>query len=116
MAKESRPAMPFYGKDFYSDINVVLMTNAEQGMYLRLLWHCWSEGSVPDDTERLSRLLQVDRAEFEEESFPKLRACFEAADGRLVHRKIERIRAELDSFRAKKSRAGKKGAEKRWRE
>jgi uncharacterized protein YdaU (DUF1376 family) len=116
MAKESRPAMPFYGKDFYGDVNVVLMTIAEQGMYLKMIWYCWSEGSVPDDPERLSRLFQVDRATFEKESFSKLRACFEAADGRLVHRKIERIRAELDEFRNKKKRAGKKGAEKRWRE
>ena len=115
MSKESRPAMPFYGKDWYTDPNVQEMSYADQGMYLRLCWHCWADGGVPDQPERLMRILQVDKATFEK-SFPKLRPCFEAVDGKLIHRKIERIRAELDSFRAKKSRAGKAGAEKRWRE
>jgi uncharacterized protein YdaU (DUF1376 family) len=115
MAKEPRPAMPFYGRDFYDDLSVQEMDLAEQGAYLRLIWLCWSEGAIPDDAERIARILKVpETAAFIEKSFGKLRACFDSVDGTLVHGKIERIRAEFESFRKAKSEAGKKGAEARW--
>jgi hypothetical protein len=115
MAKEARPSMPFYGKDGYDDINVQEMDYAEQGIYLRLCWLCWTEGGVPDDGERLARILKVaDPIAFVQHSFVRLRGCFNAIDGTLVHGKIEKIRAELEDYRRAKAEAGRKGAESRW--
>src|SRR5271166_6594185 len=39
--KEKRPAMLFYGREFYEDINVMAMSFEQQCVYIRLLWLCW---------------------------------------------------------------------------
>lgn len=38
---------PFYGRDFFGDERVKLMSNAQIGMYTKLLDHQWNEGSIP---------------------------------------------------------------------
>ncbi len=114
MAKEHRPAMLFYGREFYGDINVMAMTLEERGAYVHLCWLCWSEGSVPDDASVIARIVQpADSEAFAGKSFPKLRACFEAIDGRLTHRKVEKIRAEVTAFSENQSERAKRGWEKR---
>lgn len=42
--KDSAPWMPFYGRGFYSDENVMLMTLEQEAAYERLRWHCWQAG------------------------------------------------------------------------
>ena len=41
------PWFQFWGRDFFEDERVKLMSNAQIGMYLKLLQHQWIEGSVP---------------------------------------------------------------------
>jgi uncharacterized protein YdaU (DUF1376 family) len=110
VAKEKRPAMLFYGKDWYNDIRVQEMDYAEQGMYLLLCWLCWSEGSIPDDGERIARILRVEVGPFVEKSFSRIRSCFNAVEGRLIHGKVEEIRSEVDGF----SQRQRDKANRRW--
>ena len=42
------PWFPFYGRDFYLDEKVRLLSLRQEAMYLRLLWHQWEEGSIPE--------------------------------------------------------------------
>jgi len=106
--------MLFYGREFYDDIHVQEMDYAAQGMYLRLCWLCWSEGSIPADPERVARILKVDPDKFAV-SAALILGCFqEGSPGRLIHPKVEKIRAEVDAFSEKKSRAGRLGNEIRW--
>ena len=42
------PWFPFYGRDFYLDEKVRLLSLRQEAMYLRLLWHQWEEGSIPN--------------------------------------------------------------------
>lgn len=107
--------MLFYGREFYDDINVQEMSYAEQGMYLRLCWLCWAEGSIPQDPARVARILKMDPDEFTP-SASAILGCFrEGEPGRLIHPKVEKLRQEADEIHCQKSRAGRLGNEKRWR-
>ena len=41
------PWFPFYGRDFYLDEKVRLLSLRQEAIYLRLLWLQWEEGSIP---------------------------------------------------------------------
>lgn len=42
------PWLPFYGRDFYLDEKVRLLSLRQEAIYLRLLWLQWEEGSIPE--------------------------------------------------------------------
>ena len=110
--KEPRPAMPFYGADFYSSPDVLMMGQAERGSYIHLTWLCWRYMHIPDGRENFSRLVG---AEMSEESYIKIRACFQdAGDERLFHPKTETIRADFQRMSERRRAAGKAGAKGRW--
>jgi len=116
MAKEQAPYMPFFGRDFYGDVNVMAQDLEEQGAYIRLSWLCWQEGTIPADVAMLAMICSnTPVSRFKKKIWPKLCGLFEATpDGRLVHRKIESIRDGKEAFRKKCSEAGKIGNERRW--
>ena len=53
------PAFPFYAGDFLSDANQMAMTLAEAGVYIRLIAHCWKDGSIADDPRLLWKHAQA---------------------------------------------------------
>jgi uncharacterized protein YdaU (DUF1376 family) len=111
MAKEKAPAMPFYGREFYDDENVLVMDLQQQGAYMKLLWKCWSEGSIPADQEKIAAIIRVSPAKLPP-IWAKLEPCFiQATDGRLVNRKVEEIREKRNTWLNKCSTSGKIGAE-----
>jgi uncharacterized protein YdaU (DUF1376 family) len=59
------PAMLFFGRDFYEDEAVRLMSLEQEAIYLRLLWHAWREGSIPADATALAALLRIPARRFE---------------------------------------------------
>ena len=110
MAKENSPAFQFYPREFEGDENVKVMNLEEVGAYVRLMCTCWTEGSIPDDMERLARMLNVTKRKMEK-LWPILEPCFQPGkDGRLVNPRLERERDKQRRYREKKSKAGKKGA------
>ena len=56
-----RPWFRFWVADFLNDESVVLMTNEEVGVYVKLLAHHWIEGSLPGDESKLASLSNVSR-------------------------------------------------------
>jgi uncharacterized protein YdaU (DUF1376 family) len=114
--KEKAPYMPLYGREFYEDVNVLTQDLEEQGAYIRLIWVCWQEGSIPADVALLAAICNhTPVSRFKRKIWPKLCGLFESApNGRLIHRKIESIRSGKESFRRKCSEAGKVGNERRW--
>lgn len=117
MAKEKRPYMPFYGREFYQDEKVLLMTLEQEGAFKRLLWNCWQERSIPSDLAKLAAICKNTPPKyFEKRIWPALKACFTPTeDGRLINNKIERVRQESQKYHDGQSERGKLGAEKRWR-
>ena len=115
MARERAPHMPWYGREFYADENVLVMTLKQEGAYFRLLWNCWQEGSIPTDTAKLAALCKNTPVKnFERDIWPALSGLFSQVDGRLVHRKVELLRNAKEQRRTAWSEAGRRGNEKRW--
>jgi len=109
--KDSRkaPAFQLFADDFLS--GTAEMTTEEVGAYIRLLCHQWTKGGLPNDQDRLARMAGP-------MALPSL--CYVIAkflpgdDGLLRHPRLEKIRAEQEEFRRKKSHSGSLGAKNRW--
>lgn len=109
------PAFQFYPSDFLSDENVVLMNNREIGCYIKLLSHCWLEGSIPKEIEKLARLCG-ESTDVMWDIWERLDACFNenGKTGRLINPRLERERLKQEEYRKGQSESGKRGMESRW--
>lgn len=111
MAKEKVPAFQFYPKDFLTDERVVLMSNTEIGIYVRLLCYCWLEGSLPLDTGALAHMARTPMRQFTkiwEHSVVK--QCFVVnGDGRMHHKRLDLEREKQGTFRRRQSDNGGRG-------
>jgi uncharacterized protein YdaU (DUF1376 family) len=114
MADKS-PAFQFYPKDFLTDERVVLMSNTEVGIYVRLLCFCWLEGTLPLETVSLAHMARMPLKQFTklwERSI--VRTCFKLAeDGRLHHKRLDEERNKQADFRRRQSDKGKASAASR---
>lgn len=104
--------MPFYWGDYFRDTGH--LTCEEHGAYFRLIGHCWIRGGkLVDDDARLALLLGLSLAKWR-----KMRATiaefFQIKDGFWSHKRIHRELESARKNREKRSKAGKKGADKRW--
>ena len=109
------PAFQFYPGDWLSDENVVLMSNAARGLYITLLCHCWLEGSIPADLNKLSKISNEKRKNFEK-IWREVESCFSknGDTGRLINNRLEKERTKQEHYRKERSESGKMGANKRW--
>jgi len=113
--RNKSPAFQFYPSDFLSDENVVLMSNQEAGCYIKLLCFCWKQGSVPNDTKKLAKLCGED-SESMATLWENIEPCFKVnGNGRLINPRLEKERCNQDKYHERQRKAGKMGAEKRWR-
>ena len=103
------PAFQMYSGDFLT--GTMLMSNAEVGLYIRLLLLQAEHGTVPDSVDAIcgafgesSRIL-----------WPSVRQKFKAGptDGTMVNERMEVVLAARDAFRARQSEKGKASASKR---
>ena len=105
------PAFQFYPKDFLTDEHVALMSLSERGAYITLLCICWTEGSLPSDPKRLSRLCGVSPS-IMRRLWVALETCFRphpSIDGRVIHPRLDRERISQAEFRRRQSDNGRKG-------
>lgn len=86
MAKD--PAFLFYSKDWLT--GTVEMLPAEKGVYIDLLCYQHQNGSIPNDINRLSRMVGLSVSEFEL-IWKNISANFQRMDDRLVNRKLSEI-------------------------
>ncbi len=105
MAKE--PYFPFYYRDFL--VSTGEMSDALVGKYIRYLIHQWEKGSIPSDPTMIQTI------RFDQDLWATLESKFPLCDdGRRRNPRLEEIRLERDQYIAKRSAAGKVGAEARW--
>jgi uncharacterized protein YdaU (DUF1376 family) len=111
------PAFQFYVDDFVSDSAVDAMSNDELGIYIRLLCKAWKEepvGTIPDDDRILANWGKTSASGWKRAKPAILRAFRSAEDGRLHQKRMETEWQKLLEYRAERSRAGARGADKRW--
>lgn len=103
------PAFQFYPGDFLT--GTTLMTNAEVGLFIRLLCLQAEHGSVPDDVERICRVY----GEEVRELWPVVRSKFNhgSTGSTMVNERMVKVLAARDAFRERQVAAGKASAQKR---
>ncbi len=113
--KRPSPAFQFYPDSWLSSPDIMLMTSAEEGAYIRLLCYAWlsRDCGLPDDDSALAELSRL------RDAWPKsarrLRAKFEARDGRLFNLRLLRERAKQKIWSEKSREGGRKSAANRRR-
>lgn len=96
------PAFQFYADDFLS--GTLNFTDAEVGLYVRLLCVQWSSGGLPDDD---TELLSYSRGDTR---LARVKAKFcKCADGMLRNERLEFERKKQEDYRASRSTNGKLG-------
>ena len=116
MGKKS-PAFQFYPKDWLSSLNVLMMTPAEEGAYIRLLCYCWDSGdcSIPDDDAALAVMSRLGEGWFKGGS-TAVRKCFVPHPhnpGFLTNERMLSERQNQAEWSKKSSAGGKKSAAQR---
>jgi uncharacterized protein YdaU (DUF1376 family) len=112
MSTSGQAFMPLFFGDFLA--STAEWSGEEQALYLLLLGHQWSLGSLPADLDRLARLSKWDRALFDR-CWATVASKFDVADGRLYNATLERHREKSRAISAKRSKAGTDGAASRWK-
>lgn len=107
-----QPFLPLFFGDFLA--STAEWSGEEASLYLTLLGHQWTLGTLPADPAKLARLVRWERKSFDK-AWPQVSVKFEAKDGRLVNARLEQHRAKSDELAEKNRTSGRKGAEARWR-
>lgn len=106
MASEKAPAYQWYPKDYEADEAVKLMTYEQEGIYRRLLDHQALHCSIPSIPLQIARLVPKVSLKRFLSLWPGISEKFSMVDGRLVNRKLEKVKANTAAFKAGKSRGG----------
>jgi len=110
MPDNKPPAFFFYAGDFLSNIDVAFMDMELRGVYITLLAYSWLELGLPDNDEKLSKLVQAkDEETWQRYKKGVLSACFQLNDGVWTQRRQERERDRADRRHLAQSEGGKKG-------
>ncbi|MGE5571104.1 MAG: hypothetical protein ACM3S5_18875 [Rhodospirillales bacterium] len=114
MARDKSPSFQFYPDSWLSSKDILLMTPAEEGAYIRLLALEWLEPDcgLPDDDEELAILSRLGEA-WAGKSGKKIRAKFRAEGGRLFNDRLLEEREKQAEWSRKSSAGGKRSAEVR---
>lgn len=99
--------MPIYVADYLKD--TTHLSAAEHGAYLLLIFHYWSNGSIPDDDARLARIARLSIKEWR--AMRETIAAFFTDDWK--HGRIERELTEAKAKYERRARAGREGGNAR---
>jgi uncharacterized protein YdaU (DUF1376 family) len=101
------PAFQFYVNDWLGSANIMLMTPAEEGAYIRLLAIAWGSDDcgLPDDDKELSVLSRLGEGWFNGTS-TKLRKCFIQKGTRLYNKRLLEERKKQEIWKEKSRQGG----------
>lgn len=111
----SRPDtwMPLYWGDYLRDTGH--LSTAHHGAYLLMIGHYWSTGEpLPDDDSLLWRIVRADSIAQWKKLRPAVVALFTAAEGKLIHRRVEAELAKASGKIEAATTKAKKAAQARW--
>jgi uncharacterized protein YdaU (DUF1376 family) len=114
MSGTKRPWFAFYASDWLSSRNICLMTPEQRGGYIQLLCHAWlsDDCGLPDDDAELAILSGLNGSW--DSCKTAIRKCFKVDSGRLLNPRLLKEKSAILEILESRSKAGKKGARKRW--
>ncbi len=106
------PAFQFFPADWLSSSKVQRMSNAAEGIYIRLICYQWMDGFIPDSVTLLARLCKISERKMKK-LWGEVSPCFdlEIEPGKLANKRLEETRNQQLEYRAKQAEHGKHGAE-----
>ena len=100
---------------FLTDLDFVAMTLEERGAYCTLILYLYSNnGKCELNILVLSRLCNCKNIKTFEKIWQNISKKFQIRSGVIKHKRVTKELRSAKRFRQAKSRAGLKGAEKRW--
>lgn len=110
-----QPSYPWYPRDFLAD--VLDLEDQEELLYRRLLDSQWLKAEVPADLGRMAKAARMS-VEVVRAAWPAIAEHFPLVGpkGGWQNRRLESIREEQAAYRDRRSKAGQKGNESRWKE
>ena len=105
------PAFLLYATDFI--VGTAEMGLAETGAYIKLLCHQWDKGTLPNNAEKLYRLVGATQTA-EQEVVNNILPKFEVRGKYLINPRLEAVRNAQQEFRSKRVQSAKKAAQARW--
>lgn len=111
MSKKNDTWMPLYIGDYLADTS--RLSTEQHGAYLLILMDYWRNGPPLDDDEELASITKLSLPQWRKHS-TKLRAMFQAQDGRLTQKRADAERQKAGLISSKRSEAGKAGAAAKW--
>lgn len=111
------PAFQFYPGEYLGDKNTIPMTTEENGAYCLLMWVCWEQDGLPESLEDLAEIARLPLKKFEPLWNRRIKKCFFWDDKKKVffHSRFVKEIKKQKAWSKKKSDAGKKGMESRWK-
>lgn len=107
MSKGKSPAFQCYPAELLNDEAVKLMSNREFGSYWKLICHNWTEGSIPEEMDKLALIVNEDVRDFET-MWPKMAQKFRKKGTRLTNSRVEKERKKQKNFSNKMSESALK--------
>jgi uncharacterized protein YdaU (DUF1376 family) len=103
-----QPYLPLYFGDFLAATQE--WDGESASLYLTLLGHQWSAGSLPSEREKLARMVRWDQRRFNS-CWKLVRSKFDERDGRLYNRRLEEHRVRAEEIASVRAAVGRKGGE-----
>jgi uncharacterized protein YdaU (DUF1376 family) len=113
--KGKPPSFQFYPDSWLSSQDIMLMTPAQEGAYIRLLSIAWlsEDCGLPDDDEALARLSRLGEEWFKG-GYNLVKTKFQPKGNRLYNLRLLEERKKQEQWREKSVEGGKKSAKSRW--
>jgi uncharacterized protein YdaU (DUF1376 family) len=108
---------PVWVQDILLSQDYRLMTSAQRGGYVTLMFECWQDShcSLPADDEQLRLLSMMTRKEWVGAEIVRSRfQVHPEISSRLTHPRVYEIWSQEQDYRAKCSESGKRGNARRW--
>lgn len=106
------PAFQLYVNDFDSD--TAAWSCEEIGIYMRLLFYQWVNGSIPDDPARMARICRIGLRTFLIRWASIQVKFIPTGEGQLQNARLEKTRLEQSQYIEMQREKGRKRAAKMW--